>query len=122
MARSMLDIVRIWCLPKEAQDTYEVLWQSIVQAMMRHSETLPEPIVSQDDMLVLLPSDLMEAGLGEAIWVEAIVRDVFTDAICESLMGTFCHIVQNFNSKSGVIVTIDNGTRRFQRYYPPNVV
>lgn len=63
----MKPVIKIWCLPHDqTEDDYKKLHQAVVAAVVKANVG----IKNQNDMVVLMPKDLMDYGLGEEIIVE----------------------------------------------------
>lgn len=63
----MKPVIKIWCLPHDQkEEDYRKLHQAVVAAAIEADVG----IKSQNDMVVLMPRDLMEYGLGQEIIIE----------------------------------------------------
>lgn len=61
-------VIKVWCLPSDqSESTLNRLHQAIVKAVVSVSELC---LKDENDMVCLLPPDLMNYGLGEEIIVE----------------------------------------------------
>jgi len=64
----MKPVIKVWCLPHEqSENDFVRLHRAIVGAVV---SSKVNGVNGQDDMVVLMPTDLMKKGLGEEIIVE----------------------------------------------------
>ena len=79
----MKPVIKVWCLPPDVEDHYNDLHQAIVRAVV----ALNVGISDQNDMVVLMPTDLMKMGLGEEIIVEIDSARVEQNRILDAVLG-----------------------------------
>lgn len=58
--------VRISCLPLQTEEEYQLLHRAVVAAMIQADIG----VKSEDDMILLLPPDLMKKGLGQEVAIK----------------------------------------------------
>ncbi len=60
-------VIKIWCLPKSTEEELQNLHRQIVELVrgVRYTD-----VTSEEDLIVLFPSDLMSHGLGFEIFLE----------------------------------------------------
>ena len=68
----MKPVIKLWCLAHDkTEEDYNLLHLMIVRAVVGAKIG----VESQDDMVLLLPRDLMQKGLGEEIIIEVDFND-----------------------------------------------
>lgn len=89
----MKPVVKVWCLPHDQpEQDYNKLHAAIVDVVVETNFGVHH----QNDMIVLMPMDLMKKGLGEEIVVEISFYKVKppSDSGCFRVLYNVCRVVK----------------------------
>jgi len=64
--------IKTWCLPKLSEEVLNAIHLDLVKATTSFEPIRNIGITDQSSMLVLFPKDMMEYGLGQEIFIEAV--------------------------------------------------